>query len=180
MNSPVADSGQVLIGKIVGTHALKGVLRIYSHGESDSLFGPGRTIFAKTPKGEPRPFKIRWARPHKKVWLVCLEKISHIDQAESLVGCELFVSKTDLPALEEGTYYWLDLIGLSVFTIQGVFLGRVEGVIPTGSNDVYAVSLQEGDKKREVLIPAIESVVHDIDLDQKIMRVDLPEGLVEE
>lgn len=180
MNSPVEDCERVLIGKIVGTHALKGVLRVYSHAESGSIFDSGKTVLVKTQRGETQAYKIEWTRPHKKVRLVCLENVDHIDQAQALVGSELYIHKDDLPAIEEGTYYWLDLIGLSVFTVQGVFLGRVEGIIPTGSNDVYVVTAQEGDKKREVLVPAIESVVREIDLDEKLMRVDLPEGLVEE
>jgi 16S rRNA processing protein RimM len=132
------------------------------------------------PNGEARRYTVKSARPHKKVQLVCLEKIDHIDQAEPLVGSEVYVERADLPPLEKGTYYWSDIIGLSVFTIDGGFLGRVVGVIPTGSNDVYVVSASSGDKQQEVLVPALESVVLDIDLKQKTMRVDLPDGLVEE
>jgi len=75
--------------------------------------------------------------------------------------------------LDEGIYYWFDLIGIKVYTTEEKYLGRIESIVETGSNDVYVV--KHGEK--EVLIPALESVVLDIDLEHKRMRVDLPEGL---
>jgi 16S rRNA processing protein RimM len=74
---------------------------------------------------------------------------------------------------EEGDYYWVDLIGLSVFTMEGVFLGILENIFSTGSNDVFVVK----NEKTEKLIPALESVVKKIDLVGKTMTVELPEGL---
>ena len=76
--------------------------------------------------------------------------------------------------MEEGTYYWVDLIGIGVFTTEKEYLGRIESIVETGSNDVYVVKNGE----REILIPALETVVLDIDLGKKQMQVDLPEGLV--
>jgi 16S rRNA processing protein RimM len=65
------------------------------------------------------------------------------------------------------------LIGIEVVTTTGEILGRIESIIETGSNDVYVVKSDEN----EVLIPALESVVLDVDLEHKRMQVDLPEGL---
>ena len=64
-------------------------------------------------------------------------------------------------------------MGLEAFTLDNRRLGRVEAIIPTGSNDVYVVR----DGEEDVLIPAIDSVVMDIDLKEKVLRVDLPESL---
>ena len=91
-----------------------------------------------------------------------------------MIGAELFIPQTELPELDEDTYYWFELIGIEVYTTQGDYLGRITSIFPTGSNDVYVVK----DNKQEMLIPALESVVLDIDLDLKRMRVDLPEGLI--
>ena len=79
-----------------------------------------------------------------------------------------------MPDLEEGDYYWFDLIGLDVFGIDQKYLGRLESIIQTGSNDVYVVKKDD----TEILIPALESVVQKIDLKNRRMQVDLPEGLV--
>jgi len=82
-----------------------------------------------------------------------------------------------LPELEEDTHYWFDIIGLSVFLKDNTFIGNVTSVIPTGSNDVYVVKDPDKNKTQEILIPAIESVVLEIDLKNGRMSVDLPEGL---
>jgi len=79
--------------------------------------------------------------------------------------------------LEAGTYYWSDLIGLSVFSKDEDYIGRLTAILPTGSNDVYVVANVVQGHKKEVLIPALESVVVDIDLEKRVMHVDLPEGL---
>ena len=102
-----------------------------------------------------------------------MEGIDTRNSAESWIGAELFIEKTTLPQLEEGTYYWFEIIGLSVCDVEGAYLGRVESILPTGSNDVYVVT----DHENEILIPAIESVVLDIDLEKGRMAVAVPEGL---
>ena len=76
--------------------------------------------------------------------------------------------------MEKDSYFWFDLIGMAVFTTTGEYLGRLESIIETGSNDVYVVQ----DGKEEVLVPALESVVVDVDIEANRMQVELPEGLV--
>ena len=83
------------------------------------------------------------------------------------------MEKSRLPALEEGTYYWSDLIGLDVHATDGRFLGKIASIFRTGSNDVYVTR----DEDRETLIPALVSVVKSVDLETGRMTVDLPEGL---
>ena len=165
------------IGKIVGAHGMKGTLKVYSHAASFSIFKPGLRIHLKNTRGEEQTYTIRWAQPHKHILRLCLKGISTRDQAESLVGSETFIERAKLPQLEHGTYYWADIIGLSVFTTNEKYLGRVESIIATGSNDVYVVKDPEEDNGTEILIPALESVVVAIDVEQKTMHVDLPEGL---
>jgi len=106
-----------------------------------------------------------------------LREIESRTQAEALVGSKLFIEKKSLPKPEDGGYYWFDIIGLSVFTVKGEYIGRVASIMPTGSNDVYIVKNSAGGRQEEMLIPALSSVVVSIDLEKKTMRVDLPEGL---
>ena len=106
--------------------------------------------------------------------MISLKGVTDRERAEELIGAELFIPETELPELDEDTYYWFELIGIEVYTTEGYYLGRITTILPTGSNDVYVVK----DNKKEVLIPALESVVLDIDLELKRMRLDLPEGLV--
>jgi len=163
----------ILVGKIVGAHGIKGYLKLFSFAESMDLLAPGKDLVLRR-EGKPvGTFRVRVARPHKRVVLLALEGVESIEAAEQWIGCELFVDKTSLPELEDGGYYWHQIIGMEAFTLENRRLGRVEAIIPTGGNDVYVV--REG--KQEILIPAIDSVVKDIDLKDRVMRVDLPEGL---
>ncbi|HHE74818.1 MAG TPA: 16S rRNA processing protein RimM, partial [Desulfobacteraceae bacterium] len=63
------------------------------------------------------------------------------------------------------------------YSLTGDYIGEVTSIVQTGSNDVYVVKRMDGTTEIEVLIPALESVVREVDLDQRVMRVDLPEGL---
>ena len=161
------------IGKVVGTHGVKGTLKVSSDSESWSLFCPGSPISIQNSDGSVKSWQIKWIRPHKRIMLLSLEGVSDLDRARSFKGAQVLVGKTDLPQLEEGAYYWFDLIGLRVFLINGTSLGNIESIIETGSNDVYVVR----DGNRETLIPALETVVKVVDLENKTMQVDLPEGL---
>ena len=167
--------GRILIGKIFGTHGAGGVAKLYSYAESLSVFKPGSFILVESTGGEEKLFKINWVKPHKRAALISLKGVTTRMQADALHGSKLFIEKTQLPELDEDTYYWFDLIGLDVFSIKEKYIGRLENIIETGSNDVYVV--KHGDN--EILIPAIESVIKAIDLKAKRMDVDLPEGLVD-
>ena len=165
------------IGKIIGAHGVKGTLKVYPYAESFSTFKPGIRIHLRNTNGEGNTYIIRWAKPYKRILRLGLSGVNTRDQAESLVGFKTFIEKAELPQLEDGTYYWADIIGLSVFAINGKYLGRVESIIPTGSNDVYVVKDTKAENGTEILIPALESVVVAIDVESKTMHVDLPEGL---
>ena len=107
--------------------------------------------------------------------LLTFKEISNRDQANALIGSELYIESNRFPKLEEGAYYWYELIGLNVFTSDDRCIGYLESIIETGANDVYVV--KKGNK--EILIPALKSVVRSIEIDRKIMRVELPDGLEE-
>ncbi len=96
-----------------------------------------------------------------------------MDQAQALSGKDLFIHKDRLPKLPEGEYYHFQLIGLSVETKEGKPLGTLSAILETGGNDVYVVE-SEG---KELLIPAIEDVIGEVDLQNRKLVVDLPEGL---
>ena len=169
------EDALIPIGKVVGTHGIKGYLKIVSYAESAASFAPGKQLALRK---EGRPvvtFGIESARSHKRGILLALQGIASVDEAKEWVGYELCINRATLPEPEEGTYYWHQIIGLEVLTVDDRHLGRVAAIFPTGSNDVYVV--RGGGK--EVLIPALDTVVVDIDLTQKVLRVELPEGLEE-
>lgn len=175
MNGSVDDHNQVLIAKIVGAHGVKGTSKVRSFADSTSLFQSGRKLLARKEGGTSAGhLEIIWAKPHTRTVLMSFRGVSRRSQAEALIGYELFISKDDLPDPEENAHYWFDLIGIEVFTIDGKHLGWIESIMETGSNDVYVVK----NGTQEVLIPALESVVLNIDTKHNRMEVDLPDGLI--
>jgi 16S rRNA processing protein RimM len=139
----------------------------------ESLPVPGSQICLRFNQEKERAYKVISTQFHKRVILLSLEGITDRTAAESLIGSEMWMERSNLPEPEDGSYYWFDIEGLSVFDLGGKNLGKVISIIPTGSNDVYVAQSGEG----EILIPAIESVIKKIDLEKGIMAVDLPEGL---
>jgi len=170
----VKDSGFVSVGKVVGTHGVRGVLKICPYVESFAVFQPGEKILTVDPRGGRAVWIVKWAEPYKRVLRMALERIETIDDAQVLIGAEIWIQRERLPELEEeDAYYWVDLVGLPVFAVSGEYLGRIDSIFPTGSNDVFVVK----DGNREILVPALASVVVDVDLEGGTVRVDLPEGL---
>lgn len=158
------------IGKIVGAHGIKGEVKIYSYVEDIDLFGPGNQLYAIQNNDARKRYTVKSARPYKRFLRVAFEGIDDRSAAELLVGEQLCIPRSKLPETEDDCWYWCDLIGLDVYTEDDACIGRVESMIATGSNDVFVVK----DGGTETLIPAIESVVIDIDLDAGRMRVRLP------
>ena len=163
----------MLIGKIVGAHGVKGTSKIQSYAESLEIFKSGTILLVSRPDGSEHRCEIDWIQAHARGALLAFKEVTSRDQAKLLIGSELFIEKAELPELEAGNYYWFDLIGLNVYTSDDRYIGRLASILETGANDVYVVKMDD----RETLVPALESVVRSIDLESRIMRVELPEGL---
>jgi 16S rRNA processing protein RimM len=166
----------ILIGRLTGAHGIRGGLKLISYAESLDVFAAGCPIRALGANGEEAVYEVREVRPQGRGAVLFLTGITHRSQAEALAGCDLFIDKATLPPLAEGTYYWADLIGLEVVSVGGRLLGRLKAIFETGSNDVYVVK----GAGREILVPALKSVVKAVDLTARRMEVDLPEGLDQE
>lgn len=117
--------------------------------------------------GEDRkPVEIVDGRKQGKGLAALLPGFDDREQAMTLVGQQIFVGRDQLPPAEEGNYYWSDLEGLEVHTMDGKVLGRVDRMMETGANDVMVI---RGDRER--LVPFIQG--------QYVKRVDLDAGLIE-
>jgi 16S rRNA processing protein RimM len=151
---------------------------VHSYAESPSIFKPGTRMRLRLAEGREQDFEIEWSKPHRNIILMAFTGVTDRNQAETIIGSEILLTRATLPDTEEGTYYWFDIIGLAVYHVDERYLGCVASIFPTGSNDVYVVKDPARDPTYEVLIPAIDSVVVEIDLEKKTMRVDLPEELL--
>ena len=170
------------IGKIVKAHGLNGRVKVLSFMQSHDLLKSLEEVFIKRGKDAPALFSLKSFQIKGNCFYLEMEGIGSIDQAEGLVGCQALIPAVGcqaliparkLPPLPEDEYYWEELIGLEVVTEERRFLGKVERIFPTGSNDVYVCSGGE----KEILLPAIADVVRKIDLEKGIMVVRLLEGM---
>ncbi|MBF0412539.1 MAG: 16S rRNA processing protein RimM [Desulfamplus sp.] len=175
----------ITIGEITGVHGVKGYVKIRSFAESSDIFATGIPFFLNSTDKEGKWYNIISATPHKKGIIILFEGVTR-DIAETLVGKSISVSKDALPELEDDTYYWEDLTGLRVVDINWGYLGVIDHIISTGSNDVFVVKSSNTSKQigkalqnKEILIPALSWIVLSVDLDNFTMTVDLPEGLKE-
>jgi len=131
-------------------------------------------VFFKLETGENRHLRVISARPHKNVFLVKLAGLTDINQAETFRGAEIYISEEAL-VREEGEYFWFELLGLKVFSNDGLFLGVISQIIPAGNSEIYVV--KNGD--REIFLPAAHEVVNHIDLENRKMMVTTLEGLLD-
>jgi len=118
-------------------------------------------------RGEWQVVPLAEGRPHGEGIVARLEGVEDRDRAGELIGAEIAVARSQLPPTKAGEYYWSDLVGLRVVTLDGSELGKIDHLLETGANDVLVV---QGDRER--LLPYIGSVVRGVDLDAGVMRVD--------
>jgi 16S rRNA processing protein RimM len=167
-------SGILPIGKIVGVHGMKGYLKVFSFDEAALLFFSGNSLLLKFPDGKTQAVTIVDIQAYNRIFRIAFAGVIDRSGAEALVGAEILANRSDLPEPEPGKYYWCDLIGLAVYEKDAAYLGRIENLFETGSNDVLVV---KGKDDLEILIPVLKSIICSVDFEEKKIIVDLPEGL---
>lgn len=163
------------MGQIIAPHGVKGWLKIKVFTDSfDSLLqfstwwirGRNQTDWSK--------LKVADAKVREYGVVALFDKIDDRTEAEKLKGFEIGISRSDFPGVEEGEYYWVDLIGLNVVNTQNEGLGIVTSLIETGANDVLVVESKPADspEKIERLIPYIDSVILSVNLQEQTIVAD--------
>jgi 16S rRNA processing protein RimM len=173
-NAPGSPDGEpvyLVVGFLRRAHGVHGEMIMDLHTDFPERLQSGRKLFV----GEERKLMtLDGARPHAKGILVKLKGIETPEDAVPLRNQWVYVKATDVPALPEGKLYQHDLFGFQVVDENGNLLGELVEIIETGANDVYVV---RNDSGKEILLPAIPSVILELDPDRRAMRVHLLEGL---
>lgn len=159
---------EIVIGKIVAPHGVRGDIRIMPLTDKPEQFLNLSYLLLE----DGRQLTVKAARFHKRMVLVSTKEITTMNDAELLRDKKILIRAEDLPPLEEGRFYVADLIGLPVFDEEGKQLGTFKDSITTGSNDVYIVAVPGG---KDLLIPALKIYVQEINLQEKRIVVKLPE-----
>ena len=160
---------RVLIGRIVGLYGVQGWLKIESWAEPRMKIFDYQPWLLSTESGSETQIAGAKGRQQGKGMVAQLPGIDDREQAAALIGMDIHVAREQLPPPGKDEYYWVDLEGLEVVTMEDVVLGRVSHLFATGSNDVVVVR----DGARERLIPFIQgSYVRLVDMSAKRMVVD--------
>lgn len=165
------------IGKIVNTHGIRGELKIVSETDFPERFDAGSELVIVDAQNKQTPVKIQSSRLHKNMYIVKLEKYDNINDVEKYKGSLLKIDAKYQEPLEEGEYYYHEIIGCRVITEEGQELGAITEILTPGANDVWVVSRPQN---KQLLLPVIDDVVLDVDVLSKIVRIHLMEGLLEE
>ncbi len=166
---------RIAVGKIAKPVGLKGEVKVLPWTDFPERFEKCRRVFALK-KGEPEvELEIVRARAHGRALLVQFAGICTLEAADRLREAELLIPRQEAMPLPEGTYYTFELIGLEVVTEEGERLGRLSDVWSMPAQDVYVVE-REG---KEILVPALRSIIKDVDLARQRMTVNLPDGLLD-
>ncbi|MEC9483519.1 MAG: ribosome maturation factor RimM [Halomonas sp.] len=163
----------VVLGKLTSPYGVKGWLRVYSYtSPMEGILDYAEWIVQH--QGVRQSLGLIQGRRQGKGLVASLEGVATREQAEQLAGAEVLLPKQALPELETGEYYWHQLEGLRVQTLNGVDLGRVDYLFETGANDVMVI---KGDARslddRERLLPFLpDEVIRAVDLAAGTLTVD--------
>jgi 16S rRNA processing protein RimM len=164
----LSNKNTLNVGKVSGVFGVKGWIKVFSFTQ------PRENILTYSPWYLQKGSEIKEVKPvdgrrQGKQIIAAIDGITDRDAAADLSGWEILIDKSQLPAAEEGEYYWADMVGLKVETDQGVALGVVDHLLETGANDVLVVM----NGTRERLIPFLQQqTVLKIDLENNLMVVD--------
>jgi len=170
LNNPGPEldpASAVCIGRILSPHGVRGDVKVHPLTDFPERFKAGARVWL-----HGAPIRIERSRWQGNVVVLKLEGIDDRNAAQGLNGEELFVPEA-APLPDEGVFYQHDILGMTVVDGNGGILGQVTDIFSTGANDVYVV---EGDQG-QLLLPAIDDVVLDVDVAGRRMTVELMEGL---
>lgn len=160
-------------GKIVNIHGLKGELKVAPWCDSPYFLCDFEFLYIGK---EKKRFELESARVHKNMTLIKLKGVDSPETAADMKNMTVYIDRDDVE-LEEGSYFIQDLIGLTVKDADtGKVYGKIKDVLQTGANDVYEIK----DDKKTYLVPAIEQVVVQTDIEGSVMLIRPLEGLFDE
>jgi 16S rRNA processing protein RimM len=164
---------EIIIGKIVAPHGVRGDIRILPLTEKPGLFLDLEYLLLEGGK----KLTVKNARFQKRMILVTTKEITSMNEAELLRDKNIYIKAEDLPELEDDEFYVADLVGIPVYDLEGNQIGTFKDSLSTGSNDVYIIAVPGA---KDILVPALKEYFKEINLAEKRIVVKLPEWTDEE
>ena len=161
------------IGKIVGTHGVRGMVRIQPWSDDGEFLTHFKAFYLERGKTKIELNKIT---PHGNVVIAAIKGVDSIEDAENLRNKVLYIKRDDAK-LPEGRYFVSEIIGASVFDADtDALLGILTEVSPTGANDVWHVKSGE----KEYLVPAIPDVIVNVDINSDTIKIRPLKGIFDD
>jgi 16S rRNA processing protein RimM len=174
-NAPGSPDGEpvyLVVGFLRRAHGVQGEIIMDLHTDFPERFRSGRKLFVGQ---EYKAMTVESVRSHAKGLLIKFKGIETPEETARFRNQWVYIKATDAPPLPEGQIYQHELFGIQVVDENENLLGELVEIIETGANDVYVVKNESG---KEILLPAIPSVILDLDPARRFMRVHLLEGLI--
>lgn len=166
------------VARIADAWGIKGWFKVLAFsGDPEALF-TAKQWFLQPPEKGAKQFSgtvllpIKQARTHSDSIVATSEEVLDRNAAEALRGARIFIAREHFPKVEDGEYYWVDLMGLSVVNREGVALGVVKDLLSTGPQTVLVLGYEEEGKEQERLIPFVDAYVDKVDLPGKTIVAD--------
>ena len=163
------------IGIIAGTHGLRGDLKVRTETSGSQVLLDSDAVMLYCTDGQHLTVDVVKASVHKQMILLKLKGYDHINHVQALLGAKVMMDYDQFPALEDGDYYWHQLEGLTVVDSNLGELGILTSVLETSAHDLYVAKGSHG----EVMFPAVEAFIDEIDIEHGQMKVSLPDGLID-
>lgn len=171
----VTDDQLLELGTITTTHGLRGDLKVRTDATGTQVLLNADTLVLDCVDGEQVSVDVVKASIHKHGILLRLRGYEHINSVGHLINAKVLFPYNELPDLDNGDYYWHQLEGLLVVDSKHGVIGKITASLDTAAHDIYVVEGVNG----EVMIPAVDQFIDDIDIEAGQMKVTLPAGLVD-
>lgn len=166
----------VVIGEVVKPHGIRGEFSVQSHADSPRLFAAGARLGLRSGARAPRFVTVLSSRPHQGRLLLTIEGVADRDAAEALRGLEVVVPAEALPELSDDEIYLHEIVGFTAVLPGGETVGLLEGFLDSPGQDLWVIRAPDG---REILFPAHDESVVEIDEEARRIVIDPPPGLLE-
>jgi len=162
----------IKIGEVVNVVGLRGELKIYPYSENKERFETLKTVYFDKTQVE-----IQQVRYKDNLVILKIQGVEDRTSAEAYRGKEVFMDDKDLEELPEGTYYIKDILGFLVEDRNRGIIGTLKDVKDNGAQNLFIIEKNNGS---ELLVPAVEEFFAGVDLERKVVLVDLIEGMYED
>ncbi len=166
----------LIIGKVIKPFGIKGEVKLFPITDSMQRFNDLKSVYLK--KGITfQKVAVKSARASNKFVLLKLNGYDSRNDVESLQGKYIYVARENAAKIGDGSYYYYDLLGCTIKTLQGDVLGTVYDIQNAGSCDIYFIRSCNS-KQEDFMIPAVSDIVKEVNIRAKEIVIEVIDGLL--